>query len=52
MDKEQALRYNEGKPQWSLVDFKSLEPLVEVLGFGAKKYDIFAKNDPLIVKIG
>lgn len=35
---EQALRYNEGKAQWHLVDFKSLEPLVRVLEYGAKKY--------------
>jgi hypothetical protein len=34
-----ALRYNEGKPQWSLVDFKSLEPFVRVLEFGALKYE-------------
>lgn len=33
-----ALRYNEGKPQWTLVDFDSLEPLVRVLEFGATKY--------------
>lgn len=33
-----ALRYNDGKVQWSLVDFKSLEPFVRVLEFGAKKY--------------
>ena len=37
MDK--ALRYNEGKPRWSLVDFKSLEGMVRVLEFGADKYD-------------
>lgn len=35
---EQALRYNEGKLQWSLVDWKSLEGLVKVLEMGAKKY--------------
>ena len=34
----QALRYNKGKKQWSLVDFKSLESMVEVLEFGAEKY--------------
>lgn len=33
-----ALRYNEGKTRWSLVHFPSLEPMVEVLEFGAKKY--------------
>jgi hypothetical protein len=34
----QALRFNSGKLQWSLVDFKSLEGLVKVLEMGAKKY--------------
>lgn len=37
-NKEQALRYNEKKRQWTLVDFHSLEVMVEVLEFGAKKY--------------
>jgi hypothetical protein len=36
MDK--ALRYNEGKLQWGLVHFKSLEPMVRTLEFGALKY--------------
>jgi hypothetical protein len=36
---EKSLRYNEGKPRWSLVHFKSLEPLVKVLEYGAKKYE-------------
>lgn len=35
-----ALRYNEGKPKWSLVDFKSLEPMVRVLEYGVDKYTI------------
>lgn len=35
---KQALRYNEGKPKWSLVDFRSLEDMVKVLEFGMKKY--------------
>ena len=39
---ENADRYNDGKRKWSLVDFKSLEPMVEVLEFGALKY---APND-------
>lgn len=33
-----ALRYNSGKLKWSLVHFKSIEPLVRVLMFGAEKY--------------
>jgi hypothetical protein len=36
--KEEAQRYNEGKPKWSLVHFKSLEPLVKVLMYGENKY--------------
>lgn len=36
----QALRYNEDKLQWSLVDFKSLEPLVRVLEYGSNKYSL------------
>ena len=35
---DKALRYNDGKPKWSLVNFNSLEPMVRVLEFGAKKY--------------
>jgi len=38
MSKKQAERYNQGKPQWHLVDFPSLEPMVRVLEYGAKKY--------------
>ena len=38
MEQEKSLRYNTGKPQWSLVDFKSLEPLVRVMEYGAQKY--------------
>lgn len=35
---DKALRHNKGKLRWSLVDFKALEPLVQVLEFGAQKY--------------
>jgi hypothetical protein len=34
-----ALRYNGDKLQWSLVDFESIESMVQVLMFGTKKYD-------------
>jgi hypothetical protein len=33
------MRFNQGKIEWSLVDFKSLEPLVKVLTFGKEKYE-------------
>jgi len=36
---EKAKRYNSGKLKWSLVHYKSLEPLVKVLEFGTEKYD-------------
>jgi len=32
-------RFNEGKLKWSLVSWKALEPLVQVLMFGTQKYD-------------
>lgn len=35
---EKGLRCNNGKLKWTLVDYNALEPLVEVLEFGAKKY--------------
>lgn len=35
---EKGLRYNQGKRKWSLVHFQSLEPMIEVLEFGATKY--------------
>jgi hypothetical protein len=35
---EQADRYNNGKRKWSLVDFKSIEEMVQVLEYGSKKY--------------
>lgn len=33
-----AVRHNQGKPRWSLVDHQSLESLVRVLEFGEEKY--------------
>lgn len=33
-----ALKYDDGKPDWSLVPFEALEGMVKVLEFGAKKY--------------
>jgi len=36
---ERAMRNNTGKPQWSLVDFEALMPLIYVLEFGAQKYE-------------
>jgi len=44
---QQALRYNQGKLKWSLVDWKSLEGLVRVLEMGSKKYGLTKKLDIL-----
>lgn len=41
MQEEKGLRYNEGKRKWSLVNFKALEPMIEVLEYGATKYEPF-----------
>ena len=38
---EKGLRYNEGKPQWSLVHYQSLVPMIRVLEYGAHKYTIY-----------
>ena len=37
----EGLRCNKGKLKWSYVHFKSLEPMVRVLMFGAQKYEPF-----------
>lgn len=45
----QAERYNQGKPQYSLLDLTALEPGTRVLEFGAKKYarDNWKKGMPV-----
>lgn len=47
--RKDALRYNEGKVQWSLVSFKDIEEIPRVLEFGAKKYsrDNWKKGMPV-----
>lgn len=40
MKEVKGSRYNKDKRKWSLVHFKSLEPLVRVLEFGAEKYGL------------
>lgn len=37
-ENNKAIRYNAGKPQYSIIDYSALEPMVRVLEFGAKKY--------------
>jgi hypothetical protein len=36
--KVKALRYNEGKRDWTLLDYNCLHPLVDVMTYGSKKY--------------
>lgn len=38
MSDDQAMRFNDGKPQYSLIDLQALEQCARVLEFGAKKY--------------
>lgn len=35
---EKSDRFNEGKPKWSLVHYRSLIPMIRVLEYGCKKY--------------
>lgn len=41
MPESKGLRYNKGKRKWSLLSFKALEPMIDVLEFGATKYEPF-----------
>lgn len=34
-----SLRYNESKPKWSQIHYKSLEPMIKVLEYGESKYN-------------
>lgn len=38
MEESQGKRFNEGKPQYSLLPLDTLEPVVRVLEFGKLKY--------------
>ena len=38
-NKEKSLRYNSGKPKWSQIHYKSLEPMIKVLEYGESKYN-------------
>lgn len=38
---EEGRRYNNGKLEWNLIDFKQLEDQVRVLMYGAHKYTIY-----------
>ena len=44
---ESALRYNTGKPKWSLVHMHSLVPMIRVLEYGALKYEPFNWQKPM-----
>ena len=37
-NQEKGTRHNEGKPKWSLVDYKSIEPMIRVLEWGSEHY--------------
>lgn len=50
MSELKALRYNHDKVSWSLVDFKALEPLVQVLQYGKHKYTVFKNQKGETIK--
>lgn len=39
IEESKSLRYNSGKPEWSLLHYPSLLPMVRVLEFGKLKYN-------------
>ena len=47
---KEGLRYNQGKLEWSLVDFEALEPMVKVFMYGAHKYSIYKDKKGKIIK--
>lgn len=47
---EQALRYNEGKTQWSLLPWDQLESMIKVLEYGAHKYSVFQDDKGNLIK--
>lgn len=40
-NKSKGLRYNDGKLKWSYMHYKSMEPMIRVLMYGAQKYAPF-----------
>lgn len=39
--KAHGMRFNDGKLKWSYMHYKSMEPMIRVLMFGAQKYEPF-----------
>jgi hypothetical protein len=40
MSEEKMLRYDEGKPNWTLIDYKTILPFVDAMMYGATRYPI------------
>lgn len=41
----QARRYNAGKQKWSYLHYKSLDPMLRVLDYGATKYSLYKNRN-------
>ena len=41
----QARRYNAGKQKWSYLHYKSLDPMLRVLDYGATKYSLYENRN-------
>lgn len=50
INREVGFRYNIGKPKWSLMHYKSMEPMIRVLEYGAHKYTLYEDEDGNIIK--
>ena len=45
MAEGQARRYNAGKQKWSYLHYKSLDPMLRVLDYGATKYSLYENKN-------
>ena len=49
MESNKALRYNSGKIDFSLLDFKSLIPMIDVLEYGKVKYTVYDDEGKMLI---
>lgn len=43
-----GLRYDTGKLQWHLMDYRAMEPMIQVLMYGAKKYTVELEDGTVV----
>lgn len=52
LKKNESLRFNTGKTDWTILDYPALKPMVDVLEYGAHKYSTFRHKETGDVKTG